>query len=493
MHPEIPNNPPQQTHSEYSTHSTHSTHSTDSKRSALNTLSTLVFYIAILFFIIGFNFSDVMVGNWQQQFLPNLNGRAISDICFIDSVNGWAVTPYTTQNDSVFIMRTTNRGDDWFIQFSGTAQFPGMKKIIFINTNTGYCCGNFLYNGSTQLVKTTNSGINWFSLNTPDPFFVVDDMQIISEDTIYLAVSSPSSGGVFFTSNGGSNWVRQASLGPANPDHIYMYNSRIGFAGQFSGAPRLFKTTNSGMNWFSLNDTGFTDMYFADSLTGWMSMGWMKKTTNGGLNWIRQTLPSGGNIITTGISRFVNINRDTIWGVGGWVFYPGNGNRGILYRTTNQGTNWLYQIPDTSIHIPVYSFPQFINKNIGWVYASGIGGIHTTNGGDTNFIVGLQQVSNEMPKEYMLYQNYPNPFNPNTNIKYQIRNNRAKIRLSVFDVTGKHIIDLVDQEQNAGTYEVDFSGSGYASGVYFYKLTVTFAIGGRKEVFTETRKMLLIK
>ncbi|MBZ0201977.1 MAG: T9SS type A sorting domain-containing protein [Ignavibacteria bacterium] len=475
MHPENP---------KYSPDSSDSTHS------ALNTLSSFIFYLSILLFIIGFNFSDVMVGNWQQQFLPNLNGRSISDICFIDSLNGWAVTPYTTQNDTVFIIRTTNRGDDWSVQFSGTAQFPGMNKIKFINTNTGYCCGAYLYNGSTQLVKTTNSGINWFSLNTPDPFFEIDDMQIISEDTIYLAVSSPSSGGVFFTSNGGLNWVRQASLGPANPDHIYMYNTRIGFAGQFSGAPRLYKTTNSGMNWFSLNDTGFTDMYFTDSLTGWMSMGWMKKTTNGGMNWTRQTLPFGGNIITSGIRAFDNINKDTIWGVGGALLLNLQ-FRGILLYTSNGGNNWLFQLPDTSIHIGEYYLVDFVNKRNGWAYDNYSSGIHTTTGGNDTFFTPVVPLSTEIPNEFKLFQNYPNPFNPNTNIKYQIRNNRTKIRLSVFDVTGKHIIDLIDQEQNAGTYDVDFSGSDYASGIYFYRMEVTD--DKTNQLYAETKKMILLK
>ncbi|MBZ0202724.1 MAG: T9SS type A sorting domain-containing protein [Ignavibacteria bacterium] len=458
--------------------------SNTSKNKLGDRFSSAIFYLSILFFIIGFNFSDVMVGNWYQQFLPNLNGRAISDICFIDSVNGWAVTPYTTQNDSVLIIRTTNRGDNWFIQFIGTAQFPGMNKIKFINTNTGYCCGAYLFNGSTQLVKTTNSGINWFSLNTPDPFFEIDDMQIISEDTIYLAVSSPSSGGVFFTSNGGVNWVRQVTPPGLNPDHIYMYNSRIGFAGQFTGAPRLLKTTNSGMNWFSLNDTGFTDMYFTDSLTGWMSMGWMKKTTNGGLNWERQIIPEGLNI-NTGISTFSNINKDTIWAVGGYKFYPGNGIRGILYHTTNQGVNWLYQVPDTSFHLPTYYYPRFINKLTGWAYSTGIGGIHTTNGGDTNFLLPVKSISSEIPKEFKLEQNYPNPFNPETIIRFQI-NRFSDVRLMVYDIQGKQVTELVNQRYSTGVYEVNFNGSNYSSGVYFYSLYIDGKI-------LSTKKMLLVK
>lgn len=61
--------------------------------------------------------------------------------------------------------------------------------------------------------------------------------------------------------------------------------------------------------------------------------------------------------------------------------------------------------------------------------------------------------------------------------------------MTVFDITGREIIKLVNVVQRSGTYEVDFSGSGYASGVYFYKLTVSTGI----EVFTDTKTMILLK
>jgi hypothetical protein len=61
--------------------------------------------------------------------------------------------------------------------------------------------------------------------------------------------------------------------------------------------------------------------------------------------------------------------------------------------------------------------------------------------------------------------------------------------MTVYDITGRHIIDLVNQKQNAGTYEVDFSGNGLSSGVYFYRITI---ISG-KQVFSDTKKMLMLK
>jgi photosystem II stability/assembly factor-like uncharacterized protein len=267
-----------------------------------------------------------------------------------------------------------------------------------------------------------------------------------------------------------------------------MYNARIGFI----DAGGLQKTTNGGQNWTPIPGAGaFLDMYFADSLTGWKCNLDMKKTTDGGLNWVSQTLPQGGMIITSGVYKFSNINRDTIWAVGGWVQYPNFQSRGLLYRTTNGGTNWLFQIPDTAYNIFYYNHTKFINKLTGWAY-SGPRGIHTTTGGDPIFHTSVKQISSSVPKGFKLFNNYPNPFNPNTNIKYSIGIssgqivNSSYVKLTIYDITGKEIKKLVDENQDTGVYEIVFDASGLASGIYFYSL---FADGK----LIDTKRMVLLK
>lgn len=68
-----------------------------------------------------------------------------------------------------------------------------------------------------------------------------------------------------------------------------------------------------------------------------------------------------------------------------------------------------------------------------------------------------------------LYQNYPNPFNPVTNIKFTLPN-EGYVKLTVYDITGKEIVTLVDGITKAGFNSVDFDGSNLSSGFYFYKL-----------------------
>lgn len=84
-------------------------------------------------------------------------------------------------------------------------------------------------------------------------------------------------------------------------------------------------------------------------------------------------------------------------------------------------------------------------------------------------ISDVQQIDNQIPDSYSLYQNYPNPFNPSTTIKYNIPK-QGLVTLKIYNLVGQEVATLVNQEQSAGTYAVDFNASKLSSGVYFYKL-----------------------
>jgi photosystem II stability/assembly factor-like uncharacterized protein len=81
-------------------------------------LSSLSFFLTILLFLIAFNFSDNPVGNWYQQFLPNIGNTSVSGVFFLDSLTGWAVTYSSNVNDTGYILKTTNAGDNWSVKFS---------------------------------------------------------------------------------------------------------------------------------------------------------------------------------------------------------------------------------------------------------------------------------------------------------------------------------------------------------------------------------------
>lgn len=100
-------------------------------------------------------------------------------------------------------------------------------------------------------------------------------------------------------------------------------------------------------------------------------------------------------------------------------------------------------------------------------------------------VIGLEQISTETPLSFELKQNYPNPFNPSTSIVYSV-STRSNMLLKVYDVTGKVVQTLVNENQSAGTYKATMKALNMASGVYFYTLE---ADGVR----IDSKKMILVK
>jgi hypothetical protein len=194
----------------------------------------------------------------------------------------------------------------------------------------------------------------------------------------------------------------------------------------------ILKTTNGGLNWFSVFHDSFNTVFFKDVNTGWAAGTQMYKTTNSGANWIIQNLPQ----------PYYDVTSMTF---------------------TNDSTGWA----------------------VGW------GGkiFKTTNGG-----VWIEHIGSEVPAKYTLYQNYPNPFNPVTKIKFEVPavlsfphapSGNPLIVLKVFDITGHEIQTLVNEKLQPGTYEVEWNASQYPSGVYFYQL--------RTEGFADIKKLILLK
>lgn len=93
-------------------------------------------------------------------------------------------------------------------------------------------------------------------------------------------------------------------------------------------------------------------------------------------------------------------------------------------------------------------------------------------------------MENVLPREFALYQNYPNPFNPTTTIRFSLPE-RTHVTLKVFDVLGREVATLVDQELNAGEHSVVFNAKDLVSGVYFYRLTTP--------TFSQTKSMVFVK
>ena len=90
----------------------------------------------------------------------------------------------------------------------------------------------------------------------------------------------------------------------------------------------------------------------------------------------------------------------------------------------------------------------------------------------------------QAPLSFKLYQNFPNPFNPVTTIKYSIPH-KSKVKIYIYDLAGRLVSSVVDNEHNAGVYQTTWNAGNYASGVYFYRLQTDNMI--------ETQKMIVLK
>lgn len=511
-----------------------------------------------------------------------------NDILFINQNTGFsAAISYIFQNSGGKIYKTTDGGTQW-IQLTGTPASGNYQSLTFFDQNTG------LSTGAGRMIKTTNSGINWYNISLPSTALYNSFSSNSFNNSGVLIVGS--GGNILKSSDFGSNWSNLSNKvhGYINQD-VYFVNNLTGYiCGSGVNDSTIIKTTNGGLNWIELQAPKITifTLYFTSANTGFCVGGTnvIYKTTNGGLNW-NGTVANFSNGFRTvyfinentgyvgGYDLSINktTNAGTTWqfkfsetvstlnsfsfptsiigyaiddlhGVikttdsgNSWNHLPyipgiqgvkvhfinestgyitGNSTSGVLFRTTNSGMNWNsvlllnnsrindIEINANGVGFIVCDFGKIYkttNFGINWgqqlsithrqlrnlsqvndsiVYAVGDYKtiIKTTTGGGN--VIGVNQITSYIPKSYNLLQNYPNPFNPTTKIKFDVPK-ASFTKLVIYDLLGREVAELVNEELKAGTYQADWDASNFSSGVYFYKI-----IAGE---YIETKKMVLMK
>lgn len=150
---------------------------------------------------------------------------------------------------------------------------------------------------------------------------------------------------------------------------------------------------------------------------------------------------------------------------------------------TNIGDTFRANIPAQPLNTKVYyyiSATSVSGKTVTKPLPAPRGNIQFTV---TN-VTGIEPVAAGMPNKFSLHQNYPNPFNPVTKIKFDISKN-SNVKLSIYDITGKEVLKITDAYMTAGSYSYQWNASGFASGIYFYRLDA-----GN---YSEVKKMILVK
>lgn len=167
-----------------------------------------------------------------------------------------------------------------------------------------------------------------------------------------------------------------------------------------------------------------------------------------------------------------------------------NTSKGGVYeriKLTNEKEKFVELLPEETKEI-VYTFD--IDYNIGTTKSDTIE--FTITDGNAINITKQFILQYTIPTEYKLEQNYPNPFNPTTKIRYTIAPPNlpkgealGRVTLRIYDVIGNEVATLVNEEKQAGYYEVEWDASRLASGVYIYRL--------QAGNFIQTKKMILLR
>lgn len=419
-------------------------------------------------FLSIFSFSLATTGNalaqgWfvRSSFLP---AQTLQTIRFYDTNTGY--TASSLYNGSTFnIYRTTDGGNTWTAQNSGYTSMRFMSIYIF-HPDTVLISGN---NGIIE--KTTNGGSTWGSI----PTGVTDQLWSLEFTSRTIGYCAGSSGRILKTTDGGDSWFALSSNVQNQLYCLKFLNDSLGYV---SGSGILLRTSDRGNSWVDMHFPSIPpfdelrQLVFTDPATAYViaDLGRIRKTTDAGATWTM--LNTGTTEALFGIDF---VDQNTAYSCG---------YNGTIIRTTNAGQTWA---PQTSGLTEILYGVDFTAPDTGYICTWSGKILKTTNGGVT-FVPYQGEVT---PERFQLNQNYPNPFNPGTTISFIIPHS-SFVDVTVYDVLGREVITLVNEEKAPGRYQVPWDARDLAGGVYFLRLSLRTAVG-HEGAIVQTRKMLLIR
>lgn len=387
---------------------------------------------------------------WRR--IPNQITGNIRRIDFFDQQNGYLITGSFS---STLIYFTSDGGENWekkSFNISNLSQIKLISKDTAIAVTINHSSGKF------DILKTYNSGINWDTCLTrqlardfpySSPAYVGSSIYQNIDNSIYVVLinicvpsgHTPDKSDVYLTKDYGNSF-----------DNIYFENHS--FELTFLDKDVFLKSIGSGSDGIP----SYYELYL---------------TTDSGITF--KNIGSFNHSI-----GFSNIISSDI------IFLTMYNN--ILF-TNNGGNTWNY-LPEPPF-VPV-KFIMFDNQN-GIIFSSSGERRTTRDGGITwSSTVGVTGEYKEIqPNDFELKQNFPNPFNPSTTISYTIPANEKihtlaqHVNLIVYDILGRNVATLINQNQFPGDYSVAFNAHNLPSGTYFYTLT--------SNGHSKSNKMVLLK
>jgi hypothetical protein len=281
----------------------------------------------------------------------------------------------------------------------------------------------------------------------------------------------------------------------------------------FTGAANIVRVYNPWMNRWKTsstpypvnNSTAHAESIFLDSayhiiVTGGYGAGMLKQVYNGtvtlrsqdtvSINWVlmdslntpffgqpvyRVGGARAGDFLLFGPAMNVGVSINQIW-----ALKLINGADHIWYRLDPKSI-------DTAAMVPTYGVKTAGDTNYLFLFGGYRQGIAVSSAQKYTYgtpVIGISNISQEIPAEFSLGQNYPNPFNPTTNFEFRIAD-FGLVNLTIYDALGRKVETVVNQNLKPGIYSASWNAAGLASGVYFYRITA----GG----FHDTKKMIFVK
>ena len=408
---------------------------------------------------------------------------------------------------------TTDAGSSWNLRTSGLPNLS-VTKITTDPNNPATAYVTFSgYTASSKIYKTTNYGTSWTNIsgnlpNIPTNCAIVNPA---NGNNIFVGTDL----GVFSTTDGGGSWVQDVT-GMANVpvlDLDYRSSDNKLFAATHGRS--MYSSTltgGGGGTQVTLLQEGFDQLF--------LPSGWLTQVLNTSNTWM-QGNPQGNNFnqidpnsTSSAICPWVAQNQNE------WLITPsfnlGNGSASLefyaaystqylsaatlkLHISTNGGSNWQeiwtaendglgFMWRQKTINLSAYSNMQ--NLKLAWQYVGNDGDLVGIDGVKLlGYPTSVAEISNEIPKEFDLSYNYPNPFNPTTKFKYALPEGR-NVKITIYDINGRKVTELVNNYQGAGTYEVTWNGKNdlgqhVASGTYIYQVNAGS--------FSQTKKMVMLK
>lgn len=367
----------------------------------------------------------------------------------------WEIQSVVFKDDVIF-MGTSYNG---LVSSKNSGQTWVESKDIVKSVGLIYLSGDSLYVSSAEhLYLSNDNGLNWTS--------VIENISVstMAKNKKYFLLGT--SNGLFLSSDNGNSWehTQAQMLSYAIISSFYMDDIEV-YAATYDWG--LHRSTDYGKNW-SLT----TSPYYRNSIISIQKIdsdlfvstyGGVSKSTDNGNSWIFLNAGIENKPIyslnkkdkslfaASGTKIFCLMQDQSTWLDISFGLPSNNGVRGLI-----MGGDFIYTIVGKSIW----------RRNI------------------SEIITSIERSNKYIPMKFSLEQNFPNPFNPSTTISYEIPQN-SFVTLEVYDILGRKVATLVQEQKAIGIYNVAFNANEHSSGIYFYTL--------RTKDFIQTKKMILIR